>query len=129
MMVVAARVRAMAAASSATPNSAAAQSMRNATTLIVKCVLRLLRQNLDLTRFGKRCVLQPNTASSGLAGRSIADQLDAAAIESFDQFHQGIDVAAHHAFAGFHALDGGHREVRKLRELALIDAKERPGRA
>jgi hypothetical protein len=45
--------------------------------------------------------------------------------ERRDQLHQRLDVAAHHAVARFHALDGGQRQARGLRERALVDAGER----
>jgi hypothetical protein len=51
---------------------------------------------------------QANTASACVAGGPLTNELDACGIEGADELHQGIDIAANHAFAGFHALDCGH---------------------
>ena len=42
-----------------------------------------------------------------------------------NQLHQRIDIAADHAVAGFHALDGRHRKVGQFGHLPLIDVQER----
>ena len=57
-------------------------------------------------------------------GRALTDQLDAVGGERVDQLHQRVDVAAHDAVAGFHALDRWQREPRALRQFALVDAEQ-----
>ena len=53
---------------------------------------------------------------------------DAEAIERRDQLHQRLDVAADHAVARFHALDGGQGQARRaFGQRALVDSGEGPG--
>ena len=73
--------------------------------------------------------LQPHAAPAAGAGRALADQLDAGGVERADQLHQRIDVAADHAVARLHALDGRHRQAGQLGQLALVDAEQGPGGA
>src|SRR5262245_6650133 len=70
--------------------------------------------------------LQPHAAAPGLADGSLADQLNPRRRERIDELHQGIDVAADHPFARFHALDRGQRKPRALGEVALVDFQPRP---
>src|SRR5687767_3481793 len=76
-----------------------------------------------------RLFLQPDTATAAGTGRIRTDQLDPGLVQGRDQLHQRIDVAANHVLAGFHALNGGDRQSRPLRQAALVDPKERPRRA
>ena len=57
--------------------------------------------------------------------RVVGDELDAERIEGGDELHQRIDVAADHALARFHALDGRQRQPGRFSELALINAEKR----
>src|SRR5215475_3356544 len=70
--------------------------------------------------------LQPHAAAPSLADGSLADQLNPRRRERVDELHQGIDVAADHPFARFHALDRGQRKPRTLGEVALVNFQERP---
>src|SRR5207237_716050 len=66
--------------------------------------------------------LEAHAAAAGLARRAFVDELDARALERGDQLHQRLDVAADHAVARLHALDGGQREARRLGERRLVEA-------
>ena len=68
---------------------------------------------------------EPDAAASGRARSARIDQLDPGVLKRGNQLHQGIDVAADDAVAGFHALDGRHRKVGQLGHLPLIDVQER----
>ena len=68
---------------------------------------------------------KPNAAASGCAGHSRIDQLDPGIVECGNELHEGIDIAADDTVAGFHALDGRHRQVRQFGHLPLIDVQER----
>src|SRR6266700_1076088 len=69
-----------------------------------------------------RAILQPNTAPTGLAHDTLADQLDADGVQCFDQLHQGIDIAADHVLTCFHALDGRHGQISQFGEATLVKA-------
>src|SRR5262245_17690590 len=70
--------------------------------------------------------LQPHAAPPAVADGSLADQLNPGRRERVHELHQGIDVAADHAFARFHALDRGQRKPRALGEVALVDFQQCP---
>jgi hypothetical protein len=61
-----------------------------------------------------RWPLEPHTSATSIAGRILADQLDAGGIEGANDLHQGIDYAAHVALARFHALHGRERHTCKV---------------
>src|SRR5689334_13775484 len=65
--------------------------------------------------------LHADAATAAARGRTFADQLDARFAQCADQLDERIDVAADHAFGGFHALDGRQRQPAALREFAVID--------
>src|SRR5690348_7590639 len=71
---------------------------------------------------GARRLLQPDTAASGGTRRALADELDAGRVEGADELHQGIDRAADHPVARFHALDGRHGQPREFGKRALVEA-------
>jgi hypothetical protein len=66
----------------------------------------------------------PNPTPATLAHGAIVDQLDAEGIQPGDQLHQGVNIAADEAVAGFHPLNGRHRKARTLRQLALVNADQ-----
>ncbi len=68
---------------------------------------------------------QSNSATTGLADGTIADQFDAGFIQSRNEFGEGFDIAPDDAFAGFHSLDRRQGKIGKFRELALIDTDQR----
>ena len=70
---------------------------------------------------------QAHAAAAAGAGGALADQLDAGGLQRADQLHQGIDVAAHHAVARLHALDGRQGQAGQFGQLALVDAQQRAG--
>ena len=73
--------------------------------------------------------LQPHAAAAAVAGRVVGDELDAERVERRDKLHQRIDIAADHALAGFHALDGRQRQAGQFSKRALIDAEDCSGGA
>ena len=50
-------------------------------------------------------------------------------VERGDELHQRIDIAADHAVARLHALDGRQRQPGRFSKLALVDAEKRAGRS
>ena len=54
---------------------------------------------------------QPDATASARAGCALTDEFDTGRIEPGNQFHEGIDVAADDAFAGFHSLDRWKRKA------------------
>ena len=72
---------------------------------------------------------QPHAAPAGHAGGALADEFDAGGIERGNQFHEGVDVAANDALAGFHPLDRRDGKPGQIGKFALIDAEKRPGGA
>ena len=68
---------------------------------------------------------QPDASATGRARNARIDQFDPRVLKRGNQLHQRIDIAADDAVAGFHALDGGHRKVRQISHLPLIDVQER----
>src|SRR5690606_7715627 len=74
-----------------------------------------------------RSCLQPHAATATLADRALFDEFDARVVQRRDQLDQGIDVAAHGAFARFHALDGRQRQAGGLGEGPLIHAEQSAG--
>ena len=91
-------------------------------------VKKLLAFNTSQTQRVEVVVLSKNDPVSGLRVFRSA-KLAGLAVERRDQLHQRLDVAADHAVARLHALDGRQRETRSLREGALIDSGERAGGA
>src|ERR1051325_11903594 len=69
---------------------------------------------------------QTHAAAAALAYRALVDQLDTGAVQRGDQLHQRLDVAADHAVARLHALDGGQREARRFGERCLVEARKGP---
>src|SRR5690606_28798371 len=68
-----------------------------------------------------------NAAAAAVAGLVFADQLDPGGAECADDLGERVDHAAHGAFAGFHALDGGQGDAGQLGQAALVDAKQGAG--
>ncbi len=64
---------------------------------------------------------QAHAAAAPRADRAFRDQFDAGRMQRADQLHQRIDVAAHHAIARLHALDGRQGQAGQLGQLPLID--------
>lgn len=60
-----------------------------------------------------------------MTGLVVADEFDASCVKGADQLHQRVDIPSDQPFAAFHALDGRHREPRKGRQSALVDAEKR----
>jgi hypothetical protein len=71
---------------------------------------------------------ETNATSPGRTRNARIDQFNPRILQCGNQLHQGIDVAADDAVAGFHALDGGDGKVCKVGGLPLIDIQERTGR-
>src|SRR5437016_13544325 len=67
--------------------------------------------------------LEPHAAAAAVAHRVLRDELDAGRLERRHELHQGIDIAADHAAARLHALDGRERETGQAGKRALIDAE------
>jgi hypothetical protein len=81
----------------------------------------------DNLRLWLRDMLPESYAStSGGTRNPRIDQLDPGILESRNQLHERIDVAADDAVTGFHTLDRRHRKVCQLSHLPLIDVQERP---
>jgi len=69
-----------------------------------------------------------HAAAASRTGQSGIDQFDTRILQSRNQLHERIDIAADHAVARLHALDGRQRQAGQFGELALVDAKQRPRR-
>src|SRR6266571_982262 len=69
--------------------------------------------------------LEPYAATGVRACGIVGDEFDAAGVKRCHQLHQRIDIAADHAVARLHSLDGRERQAGQLGELALVDAKQR----
>ena len=52
-----------------------------------------------------------------------------AACKRADQLHQRVHIAAHHAVARLHPLDGRQRQAGQLGQRPLVDPQQRPGGA
>src|ERR1051326_751665 len=86
-------------------------------------------RSVRLSTGGGRGTLKSDTAAAAAADSAIADEFDARGIEGFDELHQGIDIAADHALACFHALNRGNRQACQLGKLLLIQSRQGSGSA
>jgi len=72
---------------------------------------------------------QAHTASPGLAGRILADQLDTCAFKRCDDLDQRFHDTPHLSVRRFHPLDRGKRYVCQFRQSLLVDAEQGSRRA
>jgi hypothetical protein len=71
--------------------------------------------------------LEPDASAASQALGIWTNQLDSRVLQSGNQLHQRIDVAADDAVTCFHALNGWHRKIRQFGRLPLIYIQERAG--
>ena len=74
-------------------------------------------------------VMGLSCSAARLADGALPDELDPGLLERRDELHERIHIAADDPVACFHALDRRDGEPGQLRELALIDSEQSPGRA
>jgi len=79
-------------------------------------VWALLNEDIRLT--------QPHPAAAYRAGIAFVDEFHTGSLDCGDQLHKGIHSAPDYAFTAFHALDRRHRQARRVRQGALIHAKQ-----
>jgi hypothetical protein len=73
--------------------------------------------------------LQSNATPTLIADRIFFDKFETGDLQGGDQLGQGIDIAAYHPAACFHALDGWKRESRPFGKASLIEAEKGTGGA
>jgi len=81
-----------------------------------------------LGAFGRLALFQPDAAASTITRLVVADEFDPRRVKSADQLHQRVDISSDQSFPTLHALDCGHREIRKGRKFTLVDAEKSPRR-
>src|SRR4051794_2276591 len=67
----------------------------------------------------RTCSFEPYSSSAAAAGRSFADEFDAACRKRIDQLHQRVDITTHDTAGCLHALDCWKRQARAERKSAL----------
>ena len=71
-----------------------------------------LRSASRADRYGCDRSFEPHPAAAARCGGALADQFDSIGGKGIDQLHQRVHVAADHAVACFHPLNGWQRQTR-----------------
>src|SRR5436309_7225182 len=120
MVVVVRRVPATAAGD--VPRSARMHHNKTSTAM-KRCLVQSNRARI--TQVNQSARLQSHTSSTLCADGAFVDELHTGGFERSDELHQRIHIAANHALACLHPLNGGERQPTGFCQRALVHSDER----